>query len=46
MILNYITKAFQMCDFKVSSNILKDKWFNKLLFLHLKLPRDKILRKP
>lgn len=28
MILNYIIKAFQMCDFKVSSNILKDKWFN------------------
>lgn len=46
MILNYIAKAFQMCDFKVSSNLSKDKWFNKLLFLQVKLPRDKILQKP
>lgn len=46
MSLNYIAKAFQMCDFKVSSNLMKDKWFNKLLFLHLKLPQDKILCKP
>lgn len=46
MILNYIAKAFQMCDFKVNSSLSKDKWINKLLFLHLKLPWDKILHKP
>lgn len=45
MILNYIAKAFQVCDFEVSSNLSKDKRFNKLLFLHLKVPQDKILRK-
>lgn len=31
--------------FKVSSNLSKDKWFNKLLTLHLTL-QDKILHKP
>lgn len=32
MILNYFAKAFQIYDFKVSSNLSKDKCFNKLCF--------------
>lgn len=37
--------SFPNVYFIVSSNLSKDKWFNKLLTLHLTL-QDKILHKP